>query len=124
MKSPDGQYELRIFEKSEYRMGSPQYGRVDILNSPCTTDDHRLGEVVAFSPDSRFLAIDELVSWRDYPHTRAVVFELATGKDYVAHEQSPGIITDLTWVAANSLSITAYISDLGEERQHTWSAPS
>ncbi len=91
VKSPDSRFEIRVFEKTEYRMGSPQYGRVDILNSPCDTEGYSLGEILAFSPDSRFLAIDELVSWRRHPRTRVIVFELAAGNEFVAHEQTPGI---------------------------------
>ena len=120
VKSPDSRFEIRVFEKTEYRMGSPQYGRVDILNSPCDTEGYSLGEILAFSPDSRFLAIDELVSWRRHPHTRVIVFELAAGNEFVAHEQTPGIITSLSWNNDGSLSITTFSEEFGE-RLRKWS---
>lgn len=78
MTSPDSQYEVVKHDYGEVRMGSPEFGRIEILGATFDTSGQEFGESMAFSSDSRFLAIEQLASTapdaRD-PHTRAVVFD-------------------------------------------------
>jgi len=120
--SPDGRYGLRRGELSEIRMGSPQFGPVEVLGSPCSTHGRSFGQAGAFSEDSRHLAIEELVS-HDPPATRVIVFDLASGSELVAHNQAPGFIRLLQWIAPGRLAISAW-SHLAGTSEHIYSMPS
>jgi hypothetical protein len=121
MWSPDGRYGLRRGELSELRMGSPKFGPVEVLGSPCSTDGRRFGRAGAFSEDSRHLAIEELVS-HDPPATRVIVFDLASGSELVVHDQAPGFIPSLQWIAPGRLAISAW-SHLAGTSGHICSMP-
>lgn len=120
--SPDGRYGLRRGELSEIRMGSPQFGPVEVLGSPCSTHGRHFGQAGAFSEDSRHLAIEELVN-DDPPATRVIVFDLASGSEHVVHDQAPGFIPSLRWIAPGKLAISAW-SHLAGTSEHIYSMPS
>lgn len=122
VRSPDGRYELRRGELSEIRMGSPKFGPAEVLGSPWSTQERRFGQAAAFSEDSQHLAIEELVSW-DSPATRVIVLELASGSEQVVHNQAPGFISSLRWIAPGTLTISTW-SHLVGTAEHICSVPS
>jgi hypothetical protein len=121
LRSPDGAYEIVRDEFLEIRMGSPTFASLEIVGSACATAGRSFGEAVRFSPDSRYLAVEELLKTSP-PETRAVVFDLRRGSEWVAHVQAPGFIRQLEWEAPSRLSIRAW-SHLTSDTRHVWQVP-
>ncbi|HEY1174048.1 MAG TPA: hypothetical protein VGH19_21965 [Verrucomicrobiae bacterium] len=121
MKSPNGKYEVVPSGYNEVRMGTPLYGSVKVLGTSMDTAGE-FGEVMAFSADSRFLAVEELVDSSQGPNTHAVVFDLERKRKIIVHVQNPGIIKRLAWSAEGLLTIVTW-SNMGGEREYQWQAP-
>ncbi|MGE3531995.1 MAG: hypothetical protein AB7I12_09410 [Steroidobacteraceae bacterium] len=102
----------------EIRMGSPQFASLKISNSPCQTVGRSFGELVSFSSDSKYLAAEELTKWSP-PETRAVVFNVESGQEFIAHVQAPGFIKQLNWQPSGALNIHAW-SHIAGDSIHTW----
>jgi hypothetical protein len=77
-------------------MGSPEFGRIEILGASLDTTG-QFGVAMAFSPDSRLLATEQLVGTIPGPHTRAVVFDFERRRRIIIHDQNPGFIRRFTW---------------------------
>lgn len=121
MISPDGKFEVVTHDYGEVRMGSPEFGRIEIHGTLLDTSGE-FGVAMAFSPDSRFLATEELVGTIPGPHTRAVVFDFERRRRIVVHDQNPGFIRRFVWSADGVLDITTWSHMVGE-REHTWHSP-
>jgi hypothetical protein len=122
MKSPDGQYEVATHDYGEVRMGSPEFGRIEIRGAGFSTDGREFGAPMAFSPDSRFLAVEELVGTVPDPHTRAIVFDFDRQREVIVHDQNPGFMRRFVWSQDGLLTIITW-SHLAGERERTWHAP-
>jgi len=99
MKSPNGQYNVILHNYGEVRMGSPSFGRIEIQGSSFNTNNQEFGEPMAFSPDSRFLAAEQLVNTMPGPHTRAIVFDFEKKRQIIVHNQNPGLLRRFSWSA-------------------------
>jgi hypothetical protein len=122
MKSPNGQYEVVQQDYGEVRMGSPLFGRIEIRGASINTSGQEFGEPMAFSPDSRFLAAEQLVGTNPNPHTRAVVFDIERRCQIIVHDQNPGFVRRFSWSLEGLLTITTW-SHLAGEREYSWQAP-
>lgn len=124
MKSPNGHYTVTKIDYNETRMGGPLIGRIRIAGSRAKPEEREFGEAMAFSPDSRYLAIGELVGVtldNAGPHSQVVVFDLELAKDYVVHDEYGGLIHGLSWDVQGSLSVTAWRYPDGEsEHRDIW----
>lgn len=121
MKSPDGKYAVMQINYNEVRMGTPLYGTIKIQGATIDTSGE-FGEPMAFSEDSRFLAVEELVDASQGPHTHAVVFDLERKRRIIVHVQNPGVIKRFSWSMDGLLTIIAW-SHMGGEREYQWQAP-
>lgn len=61
MRSPNGRCTVTKIDYNETRMGGPLTGRIHIDGGHAKTGEREFGEAMAFGPDSRYLAIGELV---------------------------------------------------------------
>jgi hypothetical protein len=123
MKSPDGRRQVIKSDYTELRMGSPRFGSITVKGGKALTSGRTFGESMAFSGDSRYLAIEEFVgTTRDHgPHTRALVFDLDRSREYTAHDEPGGLIRELRWEADGSLSVVAWAHPAGQvEHRSIW----
>ena len=61
IQSPDGKYSVEQHDDfGEIGMGSPSFGHITIHGTKAQPPDRLYGEAVVFSPDSRFVALEEL----------------------------------------------------------------
>ena len=122
MKSPDGRFEVIKHDYQEVRMGSPLFGRLEILGSRFGTLAGEFAEPVSFSPDSRFLAAAELVSTSSNPVGRVVVLDFDRGILVIVHSFT-GLARRFNWESDGSLAVTIW-SHLGsEDTRRIWSPP-
>jgi hypothetical protein len=122
MTSPNSQYEVVKHDYGEVRMGSPEFGRIEIRGAPFDTSGQEFGVPMAFSPDSRFLATEQLVGTAPDPNTRAVVFDFERRRQIIVHDQHPGFVRRFTWSPDGLLTIVTW-SHLAGEREHSWQTP-
>lgn len=123
MTSPDGRFEVVCSGFMEVRMGSPLLGSIEVRGLKRRFDGRQFGEAMAFSPDSRFFAIAELVDGGcDGPISRVVVLELSANREFVATPSAPGLIRSVAWTSDDALSITHWQHPYGETTL-SWSAP-
>ncbi|WP_157772447.1 hypothetical protein [Lacunisphaera limnophila] len=124
MKSPNGKFETVCTNYGEVRMGSPLFGSIEIRGLKRQFEERLFGEAMAFSPDSRYFAISELVDGgRNGPVSRVVVVELRQGYEYIATPSSPGLIRSVAWKPEDKLSIVHWQHPYGETNL-SWSPPS
>ena len=124
MKSPNGRSTVIKIDYNETRMGGPLIGRLRVDGGRAKTGEREFGEAMEFSPDSRYLAVGELIGvTKDNagPHSQVVVFDLELGKEYVVHDEYGGLIQDVWWDVQRSLSVTAWRYPQGEsEHRDVW----
>jgi hypothetical protein len=107
----------------EVRMGSPLFGSIEVRGLKRRFDGRQFSEAMAFSLDSRFFAIAELVDCgRDGPTSRVVVLDLPANREFVATPSAPGLIRTVTWNRDGALSIVHWQHPYGETTL-TWSPP-
>jgi hypothetical protein len=126
MKSPDGRRTVIKRDYNEVRMGGALIGQIRVDGGKAKTGEREFGEAMAFSPDSRYLAIGEIVGeTRDGgPHSRVVVFDLDFEKEHVVHDEPGGLIHEVSWNVQGELSVTTWRHPIGEtEHRDIWSAP-
>ena len=125
MKSPDGRRTVVKRDYSEVRMGGPLIGRIRVDGGRAKTGEREFGEAMAFSPDSRYLAIGEIVgeTREGDPHSRVVVFDLDLEKEQVVHDEYGGLIHEVSWSVEGDLSVVSWRYPDGEtEHRDIWRA--
>ena len=123
MKSPDGRRTIVKRDYNEVHMGGPLMGRIHVEGGRAKTGDREFAEAMAFSHDSRYLAIGEFVGkTRDGgPHSRVVVFDLELDKEHVVHEEYGGLIHEVSWNFDGDLSVVTWRHPEGEtEHRDIW----
>jgi len=122
MKSPDGSIEVLRGELAEVRMGSPLFGSIDIPAMPFRLGGRAFGEATAFSPDSRFFAIAELVeAARSGPISRVIVFDFKQKRERVAKQADAGLIKSVEWSSPRELKIVHWVHVFGDQTE-VWTA--
>ena len=124
MKSPNGRYTVTKIDYNESRMGGPLIGRLRVDGGRAKTEEREFGEAMAFSPESRYLAVGEFVGLtadNSGPHSQVVVFDLELAEEYVVHDEYGGLIHGLSWDVEGSLSVTTWRYPDGEsEHRNIW----
>ena len=78
-------------------MGSPQYGSL-VLDGEVIGDSSAIeASSLLWSPDGRWLAAQELVSWSDEPITRAVVFDAGRRARIAASAPQKGLANPVSF---------------------------
>ena len=102
-------------------MGSPFFGHITIHGAEAQLPDREYGEAVVFSPDSRFVALEELFDTTPF-RTKLVVVELPRCKIFTVRVQPQGRATPVTWATPSRLVYTTWSVGLGSETLE-WEAP-
>jgi hypothetical protein len=125
MKSPDGRRSVIKHDYNEVRMGGPLIGTIHVDGGRAKTRNREFGEAMAFSPDSRYLAIGEILGETPdgCPHSQVVVFDLEFEKEYVVHDEYGGLIHEVSWNVQGELSVVSWRHPQGEtEHRDIWRA--
>ena len=119
MKSPNGQYEVERIPGKEVRMDGMEFGRFRIKGASFDTSKMTVGNPIEFSPDSRFLAVAQLVGTVPGPHSRALIFDFEQHRQIHVHDKNPGVIIRFAWSDDDTLTVTSWTMENGE-REFTW----
>ena len=125
MKSPDGRRTVVKRDYNEVRTGGPLTGRIHVEGGRAKTAEREFGDAMAFSPDSRYLAVGEIVgNPRDGgSHSRVVVFDLELDREHLVHDEDGGLIQEVSWSVQGDLSVVAWRYPDGEtEHRDIWRA--
>ena len=121
IQSPDGRYSVEKHDYGEIGMGSPRFGRITIHGAKGQPPGRLYGEAVVFSPDSRFVALEELFETTPF-RTKLVVVELPQCKVFTVRIQVRGTATPLRWESPTRLVFATW--SLGSSGgTETWDAP-
>ena len=122
IESPNGKYSVEQHDDfGEIGMGSPSFGHITIRGTEGQLPDRLYGEAVVFSPDSRFVALEELDQTSPF-RTKLIVVELPRGRIITVRTQSQGTATPLRWATAGRLLYSTW--SLGGARETLeWDAP-
>ncbi len=122
IQSPDGKYSVEQHDDfGEIGMGSPWFGHITIHGTKAQPPNQLYGEAALFSPDSRFVALEELFETRPF-RTKLVVVELPRCKIFTVRVQPHGRATPVRWVTPSKLVYTIW--SVGTARENLeWDAP-
>src|SRR5204863_9986789 len=102
--SPDGRYSVEQQDDyGEIGMGSPAFGHIILRGTDAQFPDNLFGEAVLFSPDSRFVAVEQLVETRPF-RTKLIAVELPRGTVHFIRLQPQGTATPQRWESATRRS--------------------
>jgi hypothetical protein len=122
IQSPDGKYSVEKHDDyGEIGMGSPLFGHATINGGEGQLPDRLYGEDIIFSPDSRFVALEELLETTPFG-TKLIAVELPGGKIFTVRAQPKGRATPLRWDSATRLVYRTW-SIGGARETLTWDAP-
>src|SRR5439155_26452171 len=122
IQSPDGKYSVEQHDDfGEIGMGSPSFGHITIHGTKAQPPDRLYGEAVVFSPDSRFVALEELYETTPF-RTKLVVVELPRCKVFTVRVQPQGTATPLHWATPSRLVYTIWSVGVARETLE-WDAP-
>jgi hypothetical protein len=122
IQSPDGKYSVEKHDDyGEIGMGSPAFGHITFRGADVQFPDSLFGEAVVFSPDSRFVALEQLVETRPF-RTKLVAVELPRGMVHFIRLQPQGTATPQRWESATRLVYRVWSVASAAEMQ-SWDAP-
>ncbi len=122
LQSPDGKYAIeRQDDFSEIGMGSPTFGHIIFRGADLQFPDSLFGEAVVFSPDSRFVALEQLVGTRPF-RTQLIAVELPRGTVQFISLPLQGTATPQKWESATRLIYRVW-SVGGAATMASWDAP-
>jgi hypothetical protein len=122
IQSPDGKYVVEKHDDyDEIGMGSPAFGHISIRGADVQFSDQLFGEAVVFSPDSRFVALEQLVETRPF-RTKLITVELPRGTVHFIRLQPQGTSTPQRWESASRLIYRVWSVGSAAETQ-SWDAP-
>jgi hypothetical protein len=120
--SPDGKYTVEQQDDyGEIGMGSPAFGHLTIRGANVQFPDSLFGEAVAFSPDSRFVALEQLVETKPF-RTQLIAVELPRGTVHFIRLSPQGTATPQRWESATRLLYRVWSVGSAAETQ-SWDAP-
>jgi hypothetical protein len=102
-------------------MGSPAFGHITIHGARAQFPDYLFGEVIVYSPDSRFVALEQLVETTPF-RTKLVVVDLPRGTVYAVRIQPQGSATPERWDSPSRLIYRVWSVGTGAQLLH-WDAP-
>ena len=121
IQSPDGNYAVQKHDDyGEIGMGSPAFGHLTIKGAEGQLPERLYGEAIVFSPDSRFVALEELVETRPF-RTKLIVVELPRCRIFTVRLQPLGTATPLRWDSPTRL-VYAIWSAGGARETLEWDA--
>jgi hypothetical protein len=122
IQSPDAKYSVELHEDfGEIGMGSPLFGHITIRGTEGQLPDRLYGETVVFSPDSRFVALEELFGTSPF-RTKLVVVELPRCTVFTVRVQPQGRATPVRWATLSRLVYTTWSVGVAQETLE-WEAP-
>ena len=108
IKSPDGKYTIEQSDDfGEIGMGSPEFGHITLHGATGHIPDRLFGRTVLFSPDSRFVAVEELFEAKPF-RTKLLVIELPRCKMFTVQLPPQGTATPLRWDTPAKLIYTIW----------------
>lgn len=123
IQSPNGKYAIeRHDDYGEIGMGSPAFGHITLRGADVQFPDYLFGEVVVFSPDSRFVALEQLVGTSPF-RTKLIAIELPRGTVHSIRLQPQGTATPQRWDSPTRLIYRVWSVGSAAEAQ-SWDAPS
>jgi hypothetical protein len=123
IQSPNAKFSVEQLEDfGEIGMGSrPLFGHISIRGTDGQIPDRLYGEEVVFSPDSRFVALEELFEPTPF-RTKLIVVELPRCKVFTVRVQPQGRATPVRWATSSRLIYTTW-SVGGPRETLEWDAP-
>ncbi len=122
IQSPGGKYSVEKHDDfGEIGMGSPCFGHITIHGAKGQPPDRLYGDAIVFSPDSRFVALEELFETTPF-RTKLVVVELPRCKVFTVRVQTQGTATPLRWSTPSRLVYSAWSVGVARETLE-WEAP-
>ena len=122
IQSPDGKYSVEQHDDfGEIGMGSPSFGHITIHGAKAQPPDKLYGVAVVFSPDSRFVALEELFETTPF-RTKLIVVELPRCKVFTVRVQPQGTATPVRWATPTRLVYTTWSVGVARETSE-WDAP-
>src|SRR6266542_4973137 len=122
IQSLDAKFSLERHEDfGEIGMGTPLFGHLTIRGTEGQLPDRLYGEAVVFSPDSRFVALEELFETTPF-RTKLIVVELPRCKVITVRVQPQGRATPVRWATPSRLVYTTWSVGAAAETLE-WDAP-
>lgn len=122
IQSPDGKYSVEQHDDyGEIGMGSPAFGHITFRGADVQFPDYLFGETILFSPDSRFVALEQLVDYRPF-RTKLIAVELPRGTVHFIRLQPQGTATPERWESATRLVYRVWSIGCAAEVMF-WDAP-
>ncbi|MDB5159662.1 MAG: hypothetical protein JWR50_4369 [Mucilaginibacter sp.] len=122
IQSPNGKYAVEQQDDyGEIGMGSPAFGHITFRGADVQFPDYLFGEAVVFSPDSRFVALEQLVETRPF-RTKLIAVELPRGTVHFIRLQPQGTATPQRWESTTRLFYRVWSVGSAAEVQ-SWDAP-
>jgi hypothetical protein len=120
--SPDGKYAVELQDDyGEIGMGNPWFGHIVFRGADVQFPDYLFGEAVVFSPDSRFVALEQLEEGRPF-RTKLIAVELPHGTLHFIRLQAKGTATPQAWESATRLLYRVWSVGSAMEMEF-WDAP-
>ena len=120
IQSPDGKYSVEQQDDyGEIGMGSPSFGHIIFRGADVQFPDYLFGQVVLFSPDSRFVALEQLVEVKPF-QTKLIVVELPRGTVHFVRLPQ-GAATPQRWESTTRLIYRVW--SVGSAAEVEWDAP-
>jgi hypothetical protein len=120
--SPDGRYSVELQDDyGEIGMGSPAFGHIVFRGTDTQFPDYLFGEAILFSPDSRFVALEQLVETRPF-RTKLIAVELPRGTVHFIRLQPQGTATPQRWESATRLIYRVWLGGSARQMQ-SWDVP-
>jgi hypothetical protein len=122
IQSPDGRFSVEQQDDyGEIGMGSPAFGHIIFRGTNVQFPDCLFGEAVVFSPDSRFVALEQLMETQPF-RTQLIAVELPRGKIHYVRLRPQGTATAQRWESATRLIYRVWSVGSAAEIQ-SWDAP-
>lgn len=122
IRSPDEKYAVEQHEDCcEIGMGSPAFGHITFRGAEVQFPDYLFGDAIVFSPDSRFVALEQFVETTPF-RTKLIAVELPRGTIHFIWLQPQGSATPVRWDSLTQLIYRVWSVGSAPELR-SWNAP-